>query len=120
MSVPGGTVGRVGFSNTGYLGVPVNQDIYANSFWIKGNYVGTVTVSLYGPSGRAYGSKDIIVKSNSSAFTYYETTFTSTQSYESDNAWRLTFDGAQVAGSALNFGLVQLFPTTYHARLVIV
>lgn len=116
VSVPSGTSGQVGFSNDGYLGVPVNADIYANYFWVKGNYNGPVTLSLYGPSGKVYGTKTILISSNASAFSYYETTYTSTQSYESNNAWKLTFDGNLVAGSALYFDLVQLIPVTYHQR----
>lgn len=75
-----------------------------------------MTISLYGPSGTVYAKSTIAVSSNSSSYTYYETTFTSTQSYESNNAWKITFDATQVAGSSLNFDLVQLFPVTYKAR----
>lgn len=83
---------------------------------MKGAYVGDVVLSLYGPSGTVYATKTIAINSTASAFTYYETTFTSTQSYESNNLWKLTFDATMVAGSALYFDLVQLFPATYHTR----
>lgn len=83
---------------------------------MKGAYAGNVTVSLSGPSGTVYATKTIEISSNSSAFTYYETTLPSTQSYESYNAWNLTFDATKVAGASLYFDLVQLFPTTYNAR----
>lgn len=73
-------------------------------------------LSLKGPSNTTYASTTLAVNSNSSAFSYYETNFTSTQSYESDNYWELTFDATKVAGSALNFDLVQLFPSTYKDR----
>ncbi|KAJ4389575.1 hypothetical protein N0V93_007046 [Gnomoniopsis smithogilvyi] len=116
VSVPTGTTGQVGFSNAGYLGVPVNADTYSNYFYVKGTYAGNMTISLYGPSGTIYANKTIEVSSNSSAFSYYETTLTSTQSYESDNAWKITFDATKVAGASLYFDLVQLFPTTYQAR----
>lgn len=116
VTVPLRATGQVGFSNAGYLGVPVNADTYTNSFWVQGNYVGNVTLSLYGPSGKVYATQIVAISSNSSAFTYYGTTYNSTQSYESNNAWRLTFDATKVAGSFLNFGLPQLFPSTYHGR----
>ncbi|KAK3937686.1 glycoside hydrolase superfamily [Diplogelasinospora grovesii] len=116
VTVASGTTGQVGFANAGYLGVPVNADTYANYFWVKGTYSGAVTLSLYGPSGTVYATKTITINSNSSAWSYYETTYTSTQSYESNNAWKLTFDASKVAGSALYFDLVQLFPVTYHQR----
>lgn len=83
---------------------------------MKGDYNGNVTLSLYGPSGTVYASNTIAVTSNSSAFSHFETTYTSSQSYESNNAWKLTFDAGAVAGSALYFDLVQLFPTTYKTR----
>lgn len=89
---------------------------YTNSFWVKGTYSGDVILSLKGPSNTTYANATLAINSNSSAFGYYETTFTSTQSYESDNYWELTFDASQVAGSVLNFDLVQLFPTTYKNR----
>ncbi|TGO61169.1 hypothetical protein BCON_0029g00100 [Botryotinia convoluta] len=117
VSVPSGTTGQVGFSNAGYLGVPVNDDTYANYFWINGSYSGSVTLSLVGvASGTVYATKTITVNSVATSFTYYETTYHSTQAPDGNNVWKLTFDGAKVAGSALNFGLPQLFPVTFHQR----
>ncbi|KAF7908376.1 uncharacterized protein EAF01_004131 [Botrytis porri] len=117
VSVPSGTTGQVGFSNAGYLGVPVNDDTYANYFWMKGSYSGSVTLSLVGvASGKVYATKTITVNSVATSFTYYETTYHSTQAPDGNNVWKLTFDGAKVAGSALNFGLPQLFPVTFHQR----
>ena len=120
VSVPSGTTGQVGFSNSGYLGVPVNADTYANYFWMKGTYTGDITLELVGnSSGTVYASQTISVQSVSSSFTYYETTYTSTQAPDGNNIWQLTFNGASVAGGALYFDLVQLFPVTYHARYTI-
>lgn len=117
MSVPAGTTGQVGFSNSGYGGVPVNTDTYANYFWMKGTYSGTVTLSLVGASsGIVYASQALTVASTSSSFTYYATEYPVTQSPDGNNVWQLTFDGSKVAGSALWFDLVQLFPVTFHAR----
>ncbi|TGO25339.1 hypothetical protein BPAE_0082g00240 [Botrytis paeoniae] len=117
VSVPSGTTGQVGFSNSEYLGVPVNDDTYANYFWIKGSYSGSVTLSLVGvASGTVYATKTITVNSVATSFTYYETTCHSTQAPDGNNVWKLIFDGAKVAGSALNFGLPQFFPVTFHQR----
>lgn len=116
VAVPSGASGQVGFSNSGYLGVPVSGGNYSSFFWVKGLYTGEINVSLNGPSGKVYGSAIISVQSTTNKFTYYETTFASLQSYESDNSWRLTFDASKVQGSGLNFAMVQLFPATYHAR----
>jgi alpha-N-arabinofuranosidase len=117
VTVPSGTTGSVGFSNSGYSGVPVNADTYQSYFWIKGAYTGTVTISLAGSSsGMIYGSSHITVTSTLDKFTYVTTTFASSQSPDGNNGWQLTFDGSQVAGGSLWFGLVQLFPVTYHER----
>ncbi|KAI9642031.1 hypothetical protein NHQ30_009902 [Ciborinia camelliae] len=116
VSVPSNATGQVGFANAGYLGIPVNADTYENFFWMKGAYSGSVTLSLVGTSGIVYAAKTITVNSVETAFTYYETTYTSTQAPDGDNIWKLTFNGATVAGSALYFGLPQLFPSTFHKR----
>lgn len=119
VSVPSGATGSVGFANTGYDGVPTLDTTYANYFYMKGEYSGDITLRLVGSeSGIVYASHDITVDSNSTAFSYYETSFTSTQSLDANNEWQLLFNASQVAGSSLNFGLVQLFPPTYHSRYV--
>jgi alpha-L-arabinofuranosidase len=97
----------------------VNKDTYANYFWMKGAYSGTITLKLVGRvSGIVYASKNITVNSNANTWSYYETTYPSTQSPDGENVWQLTFAGNQVAGSSLWFDLVQLFPVTYHQRYV--
>ncbi|KAJ3206431.1 hypothetical protein HDU82_004519 [Entophlyctis luteolus] len=117
VSVASGTTGFVGFSNEGYLGVPVNADTYSNYFWMKGAYSGTITLELVGNySGIVYASKNITVSSTSSSFTYVNTSYASTQSPDGSNVWRLKFDASKVAGKSLWFSLVQLFPSTYHGR----
>lgn len=117
VTVPSGTTGKVGFSNSGYLGIPVEKDTYANYFWMKGAYSGSITLSLVGvASGTVYATKIITVASVATSFTYYETTYTSTLAPDGNNVWTLTFDGATAAGSALYFGLPQLFPVTFHKR----
>ncbi|OKL61374.1 putative alpha-L-arabinofuranosidase A [Talaromyces atroroseus] len=117
VSVPSGATGFMGFANTGYNGVPVLKATYANYFWMKGTYSGVITVRLVGSeSDIVYASQNITVNSNSSAFSYYETSFSSAESPDGNNEWQLLFDAAEVAGSSLNFGLVQLFPPTYNDR----
>ncbi|TVY48817.1 putative alpha-L-arabinofuranosidase A [Lachnellula occidentalis] len=117
VSVPSGTTASVGFSNSGYGGVPVNAGTYANYFYIKGNYSGTVTLRLVGStSGTVFASHDVTVTSSSAKWTYVETSFTASQSSDRSNVWQLLFDGSKVAGSALWFDLVQSFPATYHGR----
>lgn len=97
--------------------MPVNLDTYANYFWIKGSYSGIITLSLVGSSsGIVYASQNVTVQSTAAEFTYVQITYASTQSPDGDNVWQLTFDGSKVAGGALWFSLVQLFPVTYHER----
>lgn len=85
---------------------------------MKGAYSGTITIKLVGAaSGIVYATSNITVASSATAFTYYTSTLTSTQSPDGNNLWTLTFDSSKVAsGGSLWFGLVQLFPVTYHAR----
>lgn len=119
ISTQANATGQVGFSNSGYNGVPVNADTYNNYFWVKGDYSGTVTVALVGTqNGETYGSQHIHVLSNDAEWKYYETSFTSVQSPDANNVWQLTFDSSKVRGGALWFDLVQLFPSTYHRRCV--
>lgn len=40
VSVPAETTGQVGFSNSGYNGVPANADTYANYFWMGRGILG--------------------------------------------------------------------------------
>lgn len=120
VSVPSGTTGKVGFLNEGYWGIPVNGDTYHNYFWIKGDYNGTVTLQLVGASsGTVYASKDLHVESTADDWTYYETSYGSTAAPDGNNVWQLLFDGSAVAGSALYFDLVQLFPVTFHNRFAL-
>lgn len=107
----------VGFANGGYQGVPVMNATYRCEFWMKGEYSGLLMLQLVGTSsGTVYASHEITANSTWRHFTRYETTFNSTASPDGHNDFRLLFDGSKVPGMSLNFGLVQLFPPTYHSR----
>ncbi|OJD40265.1 alpha-n-arabinofuranosidase a [Diplodia corticola] len=117
VAVPDGTTGDVGFSNEGYWGILVNADQYSTSFWIKGDYTGNVTIKLVGNySGTEYASTTLDVSSNTSAYSYYETSFESEQAPNGNNLWTLTFDGESTAGSTLYFDLITLYPPTFNNR----
>ncbi|PLB35240.1 alpha-N-arabinofuranosidase A [Aspergillus candidus] len=117
LSVPEGETAFVGFANQGYNGVPVMNETYTSEFWMKGDYEGEITLQLIGStSGEVYANHNLTVHSIVDKFTPWETTFNSTASPDGDNEWRLLVDGNKVAGSSLNFGLVQLFPPTFHSR----
>lgn len=121
VTVPRDAIGFVGFANTGYAGVPVTNATYQNSFWMMGEYNGTVTVQLVGSSkGDIFVTHNLSVYSTEKEFRRFETSFNSTRAAEDgDNEWRLLFDAALVNGSFLNIGLVELFPPTYHGRYVV-
>jgi alpha-N-arabinofuranosidase len=108
----------VGFSNTGYEGVPVTAQTYATYFYVKGTYSGTLEVQLVGnSSGTVYASQSVTVSSTTSSFTFITiTNLQATASPDGNNQYQILFDASKVQGSALNFGLPQLFPITYHAR----
>lgn len=117
VSVPTGQTGAVGFSNSGYSGVPVAEDTYASYFWVKGAYSGNILIELVGASsGIVYGSSNVTVASVADTFTYYQTSFKSSASADGNNVWQLTFDAESVAGNALYFDMVQLFPVTFKQR----
>lgn len=117
VSVPKDTTGYVGFANTGYKGVPVMKATYNTSFWMVGDYSGTVKVQLVGShSDTVYAEHKLTVESTESEFKQFQAVFDSSTAPNGDNEWRLLFDGSKVAGSSLNFGYIQLFPPTYHER----
>ncbi|KAJ5366732.1 hypothetical protein N7541_000673 [Penicillium brevicompactum] len=117
VEVPKGVTDYVGFANTGYNGIPVTGAIYNSSFWMMGDYSGTVNLQLVGSkSGQVYADHNLTVKSTKSKFTEFQTRFNTTYSPDGYNEWHLTFDGSKVDGSSLNFGYIQLFPPTFKGR----
>ncbi|KAJ5632362.1 Glycoside hydrolasesuperfamily [Penicillium lividum] len=117
VSVPENATEYIGFANTGYSGIPTMNATYNSSFWMMGNYSGTINLQLIGShSGIVYADHNITVDSTDANFTQIKTTFNSSSSPDGENEWHLTFDGSKVAGSSLNFGYIQLFPPTYNDR----
>ncbi|KAJ5621443.1 Arabinosidase A [Penicillium herquei] len=117
LDVASGTTGTVGVTNTGYWGIPVDGSEHQTYFWIKGDISGDITASLVGNgTGTVYGSTSIPVSSNSDNFTYIDASLSTEKAPDGDVYFELSLDGADVAGSSIYFGLVQLFPTTYKNR----
>ncbi|KXG53792.1 Glycoside hydrolase, superfamily [Penicillium griseofulvum] len=117
VAVPDGATGYVGFANTGYNGIPITGATYNTSFWMMGNYSGNINLQLVGShSGSIYADHNLTVKSTDSKFTEFKTRLNTTYTPKGDNEWHLTFDGSKVAGSSLNFGLIQLFGPTFKGR----
>ena len=120
LDVPEGTTGQVGFTNEGYWGIPVDGSTFQNYFWIKGDYPNNVTVRLVGKSsGTEYASTSFAVSSSADEFTYISASFPTTKAPDGNVLYELTVDGELVAGKSLYFGLLQLFPETYHSRFVL-
>ncbi|KAL1306356.1 hypothetical protein AAFC00_005070 [Neodothiora populina] len=111
-----GTSGTIGASNAGYVSIRVTPNEYANYFWVKGTYEGNITVSLVDSDDTVLGSTGVPVSSNSSAFSYYETSFSAVESTTGNSSWHFTFDAATATDGGLNLGLPQLFPPTFHNR----
>ncbi|KAI9929767.1 hypothetical protein ASPWEDRAFT_155983 [Aspergillus wentii DTO 134E9] len=117
LDVPKGSSGQVGFSNEGYWGIPVDGSTYQSEFWIKGDFNNNVTIRLVGSNGGTeYASKSFPVTANAEKFTNFTVSFPTTKAPDGNVLYELTVDGAQVAGSSLYFGLLQLYPSTYHSR----
>lgn len=120
LDVPDGATGQVGFTNDGYWGIPVDGSTFQNYFWIKGDYSSNITVRLVGKDGgNEYASTSFAVSSQADGFTYVSTTFPTIKAPNGDTLYELTVDGKLTAGKSLYFGLLQLFPETYHTRFVI-
>lgn len=119
LDVSGNATGQVGFSNAGYWGIPVDGSTFQNYFWIKGEYSGNVTVRLVAQDGaEEYASSSFVVSSSADAFTYVTASFPTVKAPDKNVLYELTVDGTLAAGQSLYFGLLQLFPETYRARLL--
>ena len=121
VSVPRNATGSVGFANTGYAGIPVHEATYNTSFWMRGKYEGTVTVQLVGvKNGTIYAEHNLTVRSENERFKQFGGSFRASKAPDGDNDWRVLFDAHKVRNGSVNFGLVELFPPTYHGRCVFV
>ncbi|KAL4782896.1 glycoside hydrolase superfamily [Aspergillus varians] len=117
LSVRGGAEGFVGFANIGYDGVPVQNATYWSSFWMMGDYSGTVMLRLVGTeSGIVYASHNLTVNSTRHNFEQYEARFNATASPVGENEWQVLVDSGLARSHILKFGLVQLFPPTFRDR----
>ncbi|KAF2182180.1 glycoside hydrolase family 51 protein [Zopfia rhizophila CBS 207.26] len=112
--------GTVGIVNPGFWGIEVKVQKYTGSFWVKGSYDGSFTISLQSTiTNETLGSLE--VRSNSTDSEWREHTFTLTpeKAAASDiianNTFAITYDASATSGS-LDFNLISLFPPTYNNR----
>ena len=100
-----------GFANPGYWGIDaVDGREYALSFYVRGNWSGTLTAALVSADGRLLGTTDIAVKSTAK-WQKVTASITATGA-AADASLRIT---ASKAGT-LAFDCVSLFPPTYKNR----
>lgn len=119
VSVRVDATGFVGFANTGYKGVPVQDVEYWSSFHMLGEYEGPIVLRLVGSENeRVYASQSVNVSSTGREWTQYETSFVAEKSLVGENEWQLLFDSGIALGHPLEFALVQLFPPTLNDRYV--
>ncbi|KDQ21500.1 glycoside hydrolase family 51 protein [Botryobasidium botryosum FD-172 SS1] len=118
--VPSTATSSVGFKNTGYWGMKVQQGLtYKASFYAKlpsaSSLSGSITVSLVGSSGQVLASGTI--SGLTTAWKQYQLSLTATASgANANNAFQLTVDGAQNRGKTINFSMFSLFPPTFKNR----
>lgn len=117
VTVANGTAGLVGFENVGYWGIPVIDDTYTSYFFVKGDYIGDLQVQLVGNStGTIYAQTNVSISSSSSAWSNYTVLLDASAAPDGSNTYQILFDAAAATSGSLNFGLPQLFGTTFKKR----
>ncbi|KAF8203955.1 glycoside hydrolase [Pholiota molesta] len=109
--------GPIGFENTGFWGIKVQQGwTYTGSFYAKSDtFTGPVTVSLKSAQGTVFASAS--VKGVSKAWKKFSFQFTPTESATDDNnVFNVAVEGASAAGQTIFFGMFSLFPPTFRGR----
>lgn len=120
MDIPAGTTGQVGFYNDGFWGFHVDSSKdYAASFNVKGAYTGDAVVGFNDVSGTALSSTTIQVSSTDGTWTSIGPVIfqPSSTASNSNNTFTYLFDGAQLAGSSIQFNLFSVFKKTYKDRV---
>lgn len=103
---------------SGWWGIDVKVQPYNGSFWVKGAYNGSFTVSLVSNlTNETFGSLTVGHGSTANQWTQYNYTLTPTVAApNSNNSFELTFDAAGASDGSLDFNLISLFPPTYKNR----
>lgn len=107
----------VGFLNEGFWGIDVKVVPYTGSFYVKGAYRGTFTVSIKSNlTATVYAEKKIESKSKADSWTLHEFVLTPNKAAPNvNNTLQVTFSALK-AENGLHFSLISLFPPTYHNR----
>lgn len=117
VQIPKVVTGTIGFENTGYWGIKVQEGwTYKGSFYAKSeDYTGSISVALKSNRGTTFSSTNVQgVSSSWKKFTFeFEPT---TSASDTNNVFSVTVDGKGAAGKTINFGLFSLFPPTFRGR----
>ncbi|KIK65094.1 glycoside hydrolase family 51 protein [Collybiopsis luxurians FD-317 M1] len=123
LAVTSSTTGTVGFTNTGFFGIPVTAGWkYAGSFYYRfptppANRVsGSFTVDLRSTSGTVFTSTTVPFTSSAG---WKKVTFSFTPSSTQtsvSNLFALSVNAATVSGLTMEFTLISLFPPTFNNR----
>ncbi|KAI1372237.1 Arabinosidase A [Hypoxylon crocopeplum] len=116
--IPNDSSGRVGFANSGWWGIDVQIQPYSGSFYVKGQYDGTFTISLQSLTKKeTFAAVEIQSQCRDDEWIQHNFTLVPTQAAtDIFNSFAITFDCLGVVGESLNFTLVSLFPPTYKNR----
>ncbi|TFY60379.1 hypothetical protein EVG20_g7441 [Dentipellis fragilis] len=122
VTVPSGASGQVGVGNEGFWGINVNASwTYEASLFVRfpatlPSASPSLNFSLTSTTGTVFASKAVTIKPSAS-WTHVNVTLKPTRSAPSTaNNFTVTFDGAALAGSTVNFALFSLFPPTFKSQ----
>ncbi|KAA1476576.1 alfa-L-arabinofuranosidase precursor [Dentipellis sp. KUC8613] len=122
VTVPSGASGQVGVGNEGFWGINVNASwTYEASLFFRfpdalPSTSPSLNFSLTSTTGTVFASKAVTIKPSAS-WTQVNVTLKPTRSAPSTaNNFTVTFDGAALAGSTVNFALISLFPPTFKSQ----
>ncbi|KAE9400941.1 glycoside hydrolase [Gymnopus androsaceus JB14] len=117
VQIPKVISGPIGFENTGYWGIKVQEGwTYNGSFYVKSDtYASSITVSLKSSRGTVFASQTLTGVSSSWNKLAFELS-PITSAANDDNVFNVALDGEAAAGQTVYFGLFSLFPPTYNGR----
>lgn len=139
LSVPHGSIGDVGFANSGYWGLhPIFSSNNVTLTWTIGikvdsawtynaslyyrfpnatSFSGTLKISLQSSSSAVLASTSLRISGSQTNWTQLKTTLIpKVNVLDTNNTFTVTMDGADAAGQSINFALFSLFPPTYKGR----
>ncbi|KAG6820155.1 hypothetical protein H0H93_004737 [Arthromyces matolae] len=115
--VPKVITGPIGFENTGYWGIKVQQGwTYKGSFYAKSDtFHGKISVALKSKQGALYSTASVSgVSKDWKKFTFEFSP--SVSAVDDDNVFSVNVDGSDAAGKTIYFGMFSLFPPTFKGR----